>query len=767
MCYNFALVNTPPPPLLAGLNTEQALAVTTTNGPLLIVAGAGSGKTRALTHRIAYLIQEKHVSPCKILAVTFTNKAAKEMKERAEKLLGNTQNVQGAENVQSNERSDPANAVVEQVSVANDQTSKRSERSIVGLPTIGTFHSVCVQILRRDIHHLGRENSFVIYDTADQKTIMRQIFEELSIDPKQFNPAAILSGISWAKNRLITPEQYTPGSQFEERVADIYPRYQKALLANNGVDFDDILILTVELFKKFPEVLDRYQERWHYISIDEYQDTNIAQAELTNLLASKYRNLCVIGDPDQSIYSWRGAEVQNIRDFKKKYPETKEIKLEQNYRSTSIILEAANAAIRHNKHREEKKLWTTRGGGEKIYRLTLPDERMEAEFIVREIEKAVRTQENRKYADYVILYRTNAQSRVLEEVLLRHGLPHRVVGGVKFYERKEIKDLVSYLRLIVNSADSLALTRIINVPLRSVGPKTIEAMQVWSREQGAPLITALEHATELPVPASKQEILLKFYQLILELQDLNREATASEIIRRILEKTRLKEFWALEGKIEGETRYENAMELVNVASKYDNLEPGLSLTTFLEEIALLSDADQLIGDERNVVTLMTLHAAKGLEFPVVFLAGLEQNIFPHSRSLLDHTQMEEERRLFYVGLTRAMDTLYLLSADQRMFFGETHTNAPSEFLEYIPPELIASPANVELKRRGYDEQPLPDENAGSMSLPEFTLGDRVRHASFGEGVITAITGGVVEIRFDHPTVGRKKLALSIAPLEKI
>lgn len=723
-----------PSEILASLNPAQQQAVQTVQGPLLVIAGAGSGKTRALTHRIAYLIAQG-VPAHKILAVTFTNKAASAMKERVVRLL------------------DPGGR-------------ERPPGSSAALPTVGTFHAICVRILRRDIHHLGRENSFVIYDDTDQKMIMKQIFKDLHIEEKEFNPRAVLAMISSAKSQLVPPEKFVANSRFSQLVADVYPRYQKKLAENNGVDFDDLLLLVVELFKKNPEILDRYQEKWHFISVDEYQDTNLAQAAITNMLAEKYRNLCVIGDPDQSIYSWRGADITNIRDFKKNYPEAKEIKLEQNYRSTQPILDAANAVISRNSNRDKKQLWSEQKEGEKIYLLELNDEREEAEFVAREVERRVREGELR-YKDFVVLYRTNAQSRVIEEMMLRHGLPHRIIGGVKFYARKEIKDVLAYLRLIQNPRDDIALLRILNVPGRKIGLKTIEVLQHYASQTEGGIYGALHSADILALPEPKKIVLKDFLHLVESLRELNKTERVGSLIKRVVAITKLKDWWYEEGEIEGETRYENVLELISVASKHGELEPGVSLATFLEEVALLSDADQ-IQDKDDAVLMMSLHAAKGLEFPVVFIVGLEQNIFPHSRTLLDHSQLEEERRLFYVGITRAMQQLFLLRANQRMFFGETQMNAPSDFLRDIPEHLFAPESKRELKRRGYGETPLPDESAsqprGSEGPLGLTVGDQVIHPVFGEGTVLAISGGVIEIQF---SVGKKRLALSIAPLRKV
>ena len=704
--------------ILAKLNPAQIDAVETLRGPLLVVAGAGSGKTRALTHRIANLIANE-VAPHQILAVTFTNKAAGEMKNRIREMLG--------------------------------------ENS--GMPVVGTFHSICVQILRREIHHLGRENNFLIYDATDQKVLMKKIFRERNIEEKEFNPRAILSAISGAKSRLVSAEKFVGGSRFGDLVAELFPIYEKKLAEANALDFDDLLAKVVELFEKHPQILEKYQEKWHFVSVDEYQDTNLAQAKITNSLAEKYRNLCVIGDPDQSIYSWRGADISNIRDFKKNYPEAKIVKLEQNYRSTTTILDAANAVISRNGGREDKKLWSEKTGGEKIFSLEMNDEREEAEFVAAEIEQKIR-ESNYFYRDCVILYRTNAQSRVLEEIFLRNGMPHRIIGGVKFYSRKEIKDVLSYLKIVQNPRDDISLLRILNVPTRKIGLRTVEVLQKKANEVGGGIWDALRNCRETEIPESKKEVLERFVRLVEELQNLNRTNSAAAMIKIVLARTKLKEFWMNEGEAEGETRVENVLELISVAAKYDALEPTISLATFLEEISLLCDADQ-IEEKENAVLLMSLHSAKGLEFPIVFIVGLEQNIFPHSRSLLEPRQLEEERRLFYVGITRAMESLFLLRARQRMFFGEMQMNAPSEFLKDIPENLLAEESRRELKRRGFGEKILPDESA---KLPDFKIGERVAHPVFGEGAVVNILGGVIEVNFP---AGVKKLAISIAPLRKI
>lgn len=715
--------------LLEGLNEKQKEAVLATEGPVLIIAGAGSGKTRALTQRVAYLIQEKGVHPRNILAVTFTNKAANEMKQRIHKLLGD-----------------------------------------IELPTVGTFHSICAQILRRHIHLLGFENQFVIYDTNDQVVLMKELMHEHHISEKQLNPKAVLGHISQAKNQLMDAEDYAlqGHNYFTEKVAELYGPYQNRLARNQALDFDDLLVKTVDLFRQYPKILDDYQERYRYISVDEYQDTNHAQYVLVKLLAAKYRNLCVIGDPDQSIYSWRGANMQNILDFEKDYPEALSIKLEQNYRSTSVILDAAHSVIERNRNRKEKRLWTEREGGEKLRIWTTRDERDESMKVAQAILEHTRQHERPDYREFAVLYRTNAQSRALEEAFMRYGIPYKIVGGVKFYLRKEIKDIVAYLRVIHNPDDSVSLLRIINTPPRKIGPKTLETLQNFAAARNISFFRAMERVNEIPELGSKVVAIDIFTKLIRHFQNINQEFTAAGLIKHVISESGYRDFLLSDKSPDGETRLQNIQELVTVADKYEGLEPGISLATFLEEIALISDLDE-IEEQANAVTLMTLHSAKGLEFPVVFLTGLEEGIFPHSRALFEPQELEEERRLMYVGITRAMNHLYLLHAKQRMLFGEFKQNAPSQFLVDIPENLVEG-FLVDRPMPSFASRPIPVEDFNDFA-PADTLnlsdGDRVRHPSFGEGVVLSVNGGIVTIAFKNPQAGIKKLALSIAPLEKL
>jgi DNA helicase II / ATP-dependent DNA helicase PcrA len=719
--------------ILATLNEKQKEAVLQTNGPLLVIAGAGSGKTRALTHRIAYMINEKKISPWNILAVTFTNKAANEMKQRVVKLL-------------------------------------KAEENDAEVPSIGTFHATCVRILRKNIQYLNYDNSFNIYDTADQEILIKHVMEDLGIDDKQLKPRAVLHHISGAKNQLITSEKYRylVHNYFTEQVAKIYEKYQKALQKNNALDFDDIIMMTVQLFQQESKVLDFYQEKFKFISIDEYQDTNQAQYLLTNLLAQKYRNICVIGDTDQSIYSFRGANITNILSFEKDYPEAKVVLLEQNYRSTQPILDTAHSIITKNTKRKEKKLWTKREGGEKITVESLENERAEAEFVCRKITENIKEHEVANYRDFVVLYRTNAQSRVMEEACLRYGLPYKIIGGIRFYQRKEIKDIIAYLRVIQNPADSVCMLRIINTPTRKIGTKTIEVLQQHALQNGQTLFQAMDEAEKVQgINATKAESIKKFVTLIKDFQKINREFSAAGVIKHVIDYSGYKKFID-DGTVEGEARLENIYELISVANKYDNLEAGLSLNIFLEEVALISDIDELETTD-NAITLMTIHSAKGLEFPNVFIIGLEEGILPHSRSLLEQDELEEERRLMYVAVTRAKDKLYLLHARSRMLYGETQTNTPSQFLEDIPHELLDAKIERQarpIKKGDLSYTPVPYEEYDEPGIALYN-GDKVFHQTFGEGTVVSITGGVATVAFNNPKHGIKKLALSIAPLKKV
>jgi ATP-dependent DNA helicase UvrD/PcrA len=724
--------------ILENLNDRQVEAVTHFSGPLLVIAGAGSGKTRALTHRIAWLIEEKGVKPWNVLAVTFTNKAANEMKTRIARLLS--------------------------VDLEGNYSSS--------IPSVGTFHSICVRILRKHIHLLDYENSFGIYDTTDQQIVVKRAIEDMNLDVKRVNPKAVLVHISNAKNQLITAEEYSSyaNDYFSEKVAEIYPLYQKALMQSSALDFDDIIMKTVELFQKFPDVLDQYQEKFKYISVDEYQDTNKAQYVLIKMLAEKYQNICVIGDVDQSIYSWRGATIKNIMDFETDYPEVKVVMLEQNYRSTQVILDSANCVIKKNSHRKEKKLWTEKEGGEKVRHWLADNERHEGQMIATEIEKDLLTSEYPAYKDYVVLYRTNAQSRVLEEVFMRHGIPYKIVGGIKFYSRKEIKDILAYLKVIQNPNDSVSLFRIINTPSRKLGAKTLDIVRDFSVRHNLSFFNAMLLADDIEgINATKAKTIEGFVKLIKELQAKNGDTPASGMIKLIVNETGYKKM-INDGSVEGESRLENIGELISVAHKYDKLEAGVSMNIFLEEVSLISDLDSL-DDDDNAVTFMTVHSAKGLEFPNVFIAGLEEGIFPHNRSLMDPNELEEERRLMYVAMTRAMEKLYLLHARSRTLYGESRANAPSQFLADIDGEFVEANfgghgARQHIAIEDIVDKPVPVELDEGVDF-EIGTGDKVSHNVFGSGIVVNVTGGVATVAFDDPTVGVKKLALSVAPLKVI
>jgi len=738
--YNARAMDTSP--LIQGLNEPQQQAVTTVDGPVLIIAGAGSGKTRALTHRIAYLIQERHVRPWNILAMTFTNKAAAEMRKRIIALLG----------VQEDSRD---------------------------VPFIGTFHSFCVKMLRKHIHLLDYENQFAIYDASDQQVLMKRILKEENIDEKQLNPRAVLSHISTAKNGMIGPREYEmkSDSYFAEKVARLYYKYEEGLKKNNALDFDDLLLKVIELFQKQPGVLEEYRERFRYIHVDEYQDTNHAQYMITKMLAEKYKNLCVVGDSDQGIYSWRGASIQNILDFEKDYPQAQIIKLEQNYRSTKPILDVAHHVISQNTKRHDKKLWTAREEGKAVQLHVGENERHEAETVAKIIRDEVASHERADYRDFTVLYRTNAQSRTIEEVFMRWGLPYKIIGGIRFYERKEIKDIMAYLKIVANPADSVALLRIVNTPQRSIGPASLEKIQTLSNAKDCTFFEAMRRIDDIGEVAemteAKREHIKKFVGLIQRLQRQNLEVPASALIKFVMEESGYKKYLD-DGSVEGEARLENVAELISVASKYDKLAPGMSLNIFLEEVSLISDIDTL-DDKDNSITLMTLHMAKGLEFPHVFITGMEDGMLPHSRSILSPQELEEERRLFYVGVTRAMEKLHLLYAKNRMFYGETRDTIPSQFLDDIPSELLETQeqqlfgghgTRISRPLTNIGSRPIPSENLPNPDT-DLSDGDKVMHKTFGEGIVINVLGGIVTVAFKDPKYGIKKLAITVAPLEKI
>jgi len=720
--------------ILATLNPAQREAVEAIEGPVLILAGPGSGKTRVITHRVAYLVKLCGVSPHHIMAVTFTNKAAREMRERLEQLLG-----QAAEAL-----------------------------------TLGTFHAICARILRREGKAIELDSSFVIYDEADQLSLMKQALEELNLDPKQYAPQVLRSAIGAAKSRLIGPKDYAQrvSSYFEEIVHRVYQRYQQLLSQSRAVDFDDLLMKTVQLFQDHPQILNRYQSKYVHILVDEFQDTNIVQYMLMKHLAGKYRNLCVVGDPDQSIYSWRFADLRNILSFEKDYPEAKVVFLEQNYRSTKTILEVASDIISTNVQRKPKKLWTENEDGTSVTVIESYNAEEEAQSVVNEIEKLA-GQEQISLKDCAVMYRVNAQSRALEETFLRYGVPYKLVGGTRFYQRREVKDVIAYLRLIHNPQDNVSLVRIINVPVRGIGQRTLSHLQSWAKAHDVSLFEALKQVShnptaseaKQPLPSRIIQALAGFDAVMAGLIAQSHELSLSGLLDEIWEHTGYRKY--ILDKEDGEDRWENVMELKSVASEYDELDPEEALAAFLEKVSLVSDIDEL-DEKADAVTLITLHQAKGLEFPAVFIVGLEEGILPHRKSFDDPEEMEEERRLCYVGITRAKKRLYLLRSYRRSLFGGSTANPPSRFLQDISPHLI-SPRGL------WEESPTPVASTYSQpsTQPSSTLslkvGDHVRHSKFGPGIVMNClpTRDDQELTVAFEEAGVKKLLASLAPLEKI
>lgn len=758
-------------PLLNGMNDRQAEAVQTTEGPLLIMAGAGSGKTRVLTHRIAYLIDEKMVNPWNILAITFTNKAAREMRERAEKLKTEAQDC-----------------------------------------LIATFHSMCVRILRREADHIGYNRNFTIVDPGEQRTLMKRILKNLNLDPKKWNERAILGTISNAKNDLIDEVAYAnlADDMYTEIVAKCYTAYQKELRQSEAMDFDDLIMLTLRLFDQNPDVLTYYQQRYQYIHVDEYQDTNHAQYQLVKLLASRFKNICVVGDADQSIYGWRGADMQNILDFEKDYPEAKVVLLEENYRSTKTILQAANEVIRNNRNRRPKNLWTQNEDGEEIVYYRANDEQDEALFVARTIDQLSR--EGYSHKDFAVLYRTNAQSRTVEEALLKSNIPYTMVGGTKFYSRKEIRDVISYLNLIANPSDNISYERVINEPKRGVGPGTVDKIRDFASSQEISLLDASANILLSPVKGKAAQAVYDFANMLLDLRERLDDFTVTELVEAVLEKTGYAASLAAQATLESQARIENIEEFLSVTKNFDESpdnptdESGLDkLSRFLNDLALIADTDD--GDtESSEVTLMTLHAAKGLEFPVVFLVGMEENVFPLSRASEDEDELEEERRLAYVGITRAEKILYLTNANSRMLYGKTNYNHPTRFLREISSDLLdyqglARPSNSsfkvsytnsdtskfgqgmslaqalqERKRQAAPSSistgslPFGKSSQSQPSKPEvaWAIGDIAHHKKWGDGTVLAVSGSgnSQELKINFPEVGLKKVLASIAPIEK-
>ena len=733
------------------LNDKQKEAVLCTEGPLLILAGAGSGKTRVLTHRIAYLIEECGVNPWNILAITFTNKAAGEMRERVDKIVGF-----GSDSV-----------------------------------WVSTFHSTCVRILRRHIDLLGYDTNFTIYDTDDQKSVMKDVIKSLNLDPKIYKERTFLGVISHAKDELISPEEFllNAGADYKQQLyGRAYREYQTALKKNNALDFDDLIVKTVELFRNHPEVLDYYQERFKYIMVDEYQDTNTAQFKFVSLLAQKYQNLCVVGDDDQSIYKFRGANIGNILNFEKVFPDARVIKLEQNYRSTGNILYAANAVISNNIGRKDKKLWTQSEDGEGIYFRQFYNGYEEAEYVAEQIRKSVRQMESR-YQDHAILYRTNAQSRLFEEQLIRDNIPYRLIGGINFYARKEIKDLLSYLKTIDNGVDDLAVKRIINVPKRGIGLTTIDKVQTYANEHEMSFFDVLANADGIPELGRSAAKLKNFALTILAFRAKAEELSLTELMDDILEVTGYRKELELEGTEEADARIENIDELISKVTSYEDncLDEPPTLSGFLEEVALVADIDS-VDDDENRVLLMTLHSAKGLEFPNVYLTGMEDGIFPSYMSIAadnPREEIEEERRLCYVGITRAMKKLTMTAARMRMIRGENQFNAVSRFMKEIPKDYLergcevrkekteAMPKDESWKevRRTFHEKPkaVQQFTVTKAASLEYGIGDRVRHIKFGDGTVADITEGGrdYEVAVDFDNFGRKKMFASFAKLKKL
>ncbi|MGT2832809.1 DNA helicase PcrA [Streptococcus halotolerans] len=764
-------------PLLNGMNDRQAEAVQTTEGPLLIMAGAGSGKTRVLTHRIAYLIDEKFVNPWNILAITFTNKAAREMRERAMVLNPATQDT-----------------------------------------LIATFHSMCVRILRREADHIGYNRNFTIVDPGEQRTLMKRILKNLNLDPKKWNERAILGTISNAKNDLLDDKAYEmqAGDMYTQIVAKCYKAYQEELRRSEAMDFDDLIMMTLRLFDQNPDVLSYYQQRYQYIHVDEYQDTNHAQYQLVKLLASRFKNICVVGDADQSIYGWRGADMQNILDFEKDYPQAKVVLLEENYRSTKKILQAANEVINNNRNRRPKKLWTQNADGEQLVYYRANNEQEEAVFVASTISNMAREM-GKNFKDFAVLYRTNAQSRTIEEALLKSNIPYTMVGGTKFYSRKEIRDVISYLTVIANTADNISYERIVNEPKRGVGPGTLEKIRSFANAQNMSLLEASEQIMLSGVKGKAAQAVWDLANLLLNLRSDLDKYSITDLVEAVLEKSGYLESLQLQNTLESQARIENIEEFLSVTKNFDETnedgpedESGLDkLGRFLNDLALIADTDDG-NQEAAEVTLMTLHAAKGLEFPVVFLIGMEEGVFPLTRAAEDPDELEEERRLAYVGITRAEEILFMTNANTRTLFGKTSYNRPTRFLREISDDLLqyqglARPATSSfgvkytknqptqfgqgmslsqaLQERKSQAQPrsaaqsyhsnkgpLPFKKTSQSNSTEvdWQIGDIAHHKKWGDGTVLEVSGSgsTQELKIKFPEVGLKKLLASVAPIEK-
>ena len=742
--------------LIQGLNQKQKEAVMNINGPLLIMAGAGSGKTRVLTHRIAYIIHEKDINPWNILAITFTNKAAREMKERVVGILGSS-----GEDV-----------------------------------WVSTFHSMCVRMLRRDVDAIGYNRNFTILDSSDQLTLMKRILKEENIDPKKYDPRSMIGAISNAKNELLTPELYAERYTgfFEKVVGTCYKRYQKELRQNQAMDFDDLIMLTIRLLKENPEILKFYQNKFQYIHVDEYQDTNHAQYTLVNMLAERFKNLCVVGDADQSIYGWRGADMQNILDFEKDYPDATTILLEQNYRSSKNILQAANSVIDKNDNRKKKALWTDNDEGEKIIYFRGETERDETQFIVSNVQKFINEQ-GKKYGDFCVLYRTNAMSRVVEETFLKSNIPYKMVGGHKFYDRKEIRDILAYLNVISNEMDSLSFERVVNVPKRGIGPGTVQKLRDFADIHAWSLLQAAIDVDLTGITGKARNELAGFGAMMEDFKNMIPFLSVTELVEQVLDKSDYREDLRRQNTLEAHSRLENLEEFLSVtkefdkrfeAGEYDNGEdegelPN-KLTLFLNDLALVSDLDNL-EEGQTQVTFMTLHAAKGLEFPVVFLMGMEESVFPLSRALLENDELEEERRLAYVGITRAEEQLFLTNAFSRTLYGRTQYNRPSRFLGEIDDKVMESfgrenkvvrqtPIGERKTRSSY----IQPENAKVSSKVQtggeasaWKPGDKAEHKKWGVGTVVKVSGSSKDLELDiaFPQQGIKRLLAAFAPITKV
>lgn len=737
--------------LLQGLNNKQQEAVKSVAGPLLIMAGAGSGKTRVLTHRVAYIIEQNLANPWNILAITFTNKAAREMRERVDKLMG-----EGAEDI-----------------------------------WVSTFHALCVRILRRNAERIGYERAFNIASTSEQRTLVKRLLAALNVDSKQYTPRTILGTISNAKNNMVTPEEFASNAKgpYEEVVAKVYRQYQEELHRNQAMDFDDLIMKTIELFKEFPDVLEYYQNKFHYIHVDEYQDTNEAQYELVTLLAARYRNICVVGDADQSIYGWRGANMENILNFEKDYPDATVVKLEQNYRSTKNILKAANAVIDNNINRKDKTLWTDNATGDKVHYYRAGNENDEAYYVIKQVQK-LRQDQDYDYSDFAVLYRTNAQSRVIEEALLKAGIPYKLVGAHKFYDRMEIQDVLAYLRLATNPDDSLSFRRVVNVPKRGIGTTSVDKLADFATMNNITMLEAARQAGAANIRGKAQGQLLAFADLIADLHDFQMEHNITELTDEILQRSGYKEMLETEKTLENQSRLENLEEFKSVTAEFEKNwmptdEESNMFVDFLSDLALVSDQDD-VEEDAPEVTLMTLHAAKGLEFPVVFLIGMEEGIFPLGRATEDDGELEEERRLAYVGITRAEKELYLTNAQSRMLYGRRQINPASRFITEIDTDVLVSEGHKasEIARpAGRRDYPFDRyrkktsfqpgqriENKGTGAEKKaWKIGDQVKHKAWGTGTIIKVTGQGegMELDIAFPSQGIKRLLASFAPITRV